>query len=116
MTLSEFKAWFDGFTEDMAGPPSKKQWERIKSRVGEITGQAVSYPVYIDRYVTPVRPYWDRVWAYGQPYNGSLFGQAISGGSASLQGYSAMSNPNASFDSHTAMQALGKADALALAS
>lgn len=33
MTLAEFKAWFDGYTESMDGPPSEKQWERIKAKV-----------------------------------------------------------------------------------
>ena len=60
MTLSEFKAWFQGFTEDMDERPTAKQWERIQARVGEITGQAVSYPVYVDRYV--------RQWPYNGPY------------------------------------------------
>ncbi len=50
MTLSEFKAWFGGYTEDMDGPPSAKQWKRIKSRVKDIDGEKVTYPVFIDRY------------------------------------------------------------------
>lgn len=32
MTPSEFKAWFDGFTEALDGVPSKDQWARIKKR------------------------------------------------------------------------------------
>jgi len=39
MTPSEFKAWFDGFTEALEGVPSEKQWERIKARVAEIDGK-----------------------------------------------------------------------------
>lgn len=109
MTLSEFKAWFDGFTEDMPGAPTKKQWERIKSRVGEITGHAVTYPVYIDRYVAPVRPYWDRVWAYGST-NTALDRQP---NAVSLNGSSYLNAGD--FDSHKAMTAIGRADALALA-
>lgn len=54
MNLSEFKAWFEGFTEDMDGPPNAKQWKRIKARVKEIDGTAITYPVFIDRW----RPYW----------------------------------------------------------
>lgn len=57
MTLSEFKAWFEGFTENLDGPPNKKQWARIQKRVGEITG--ISGIQYIDRYVYPSTvPYW----------------------------------------------------------
>lgn len=36
MTLAEFKAWFEGYTEGMNGPPSGPQWDRIKARIGEI--------------------------------------------------------------------------------
>lgn len=36
MTLSEFKAWFDGFTEAMDRPPDERQWERVKAKVAEI--------------------------------------------------------------------------------
>lgn len=61
MTLAEFKAWFDGYTEDMDGAPTAKQWKRIKKRVAEIDGQTLTYPVYIDRYIRPypwLREYW----------------------------------------------------------
>lgn len=111
MTLSEFKAWFESFTEDMDDRPTAKQWGRIQARVSEITGQAVSYPVYIDRYVQPLRPYWDRVWCGGatgissQPYN-----QLRGSGNMGRGGPT-----NAQFDSHSAMKTLGRADALALA-
>jgi hypothetical protein len=51
MTPSEFKAWFDGFTEAFEGRiPTKAQWGRIKDRVAEIDGKAVTERVYVDRY------------------------------------------------------------------
>lgn len=56
MTLSEFKAWFEGFTEGMDGPPSLKQWERIQARVKEISWAHISYPLPIDRRLAPM-PY-----------------------------------------------------------
>lgn len=43
MTLSEFKAWFDGYTEDIVGPPTEAQWEKIKAKL--IAAQA-SKPNY----------------------------------------------------------------------
>lgn len=49
MTLSEFKAWFDGYTEDMKDAPSKKQWERIKARVSEIDGSPIT-PIVCGNY------------------------------------------------------------------
>lgn len=42
MTPAEFKAWFDGFTEAFTGCPTKAQWGRIKERVSEIDGKAVT--------------------------------------------------------------------------
>jgi hypothetical protein len=106
MTLSEFKAWFEGFTEDMSGAPNKKQWDRIKARVTEITGQSVSYPVIIDQYIRPVRPYWDRVWC----------GNGIAGGATGAMGLAntSASTSAASFDSHSAMRAVGHAEALSM--
>jgi hypothetical protein len=50
MTLAEFKAWFDGFTEDMEGAPSAKQWKRIKARVAQIDGVAITREVVYHRY------------------------------------------------------------------
>jgi hypothetical protein len=119
MTLSEFRAWFDGFTEDMAGPPNAKQWKRIQSRVKEITGAAVSYPVYIDRYV---RPHWDRpYWAtYGNVGAVGAVSQSagsLASGSASPRNDAAIHGARQThFNSHKAMNDLGRLDAVALAS
>ena len=46
MTLNEFKAWFEGFTEMMEGAPTEKQWRRIKARVVDISNDVVKLPVY----------------------------------------------------------------------
>lgn len=112
MKLNEFKAWFEGFTESMEGAPNKKQWERIKARVGEIDGIAVSYPVYIDRYV---RPYW-------HTYPGTVLLGSVSTSSAMGIGTScqnaadyttAINSTGQDFDGATAMYAAGKAEAAA---
>ena len=59
MTLSEFRAWFDGFTENIGDKlPSKKQWARIQERVGEINDVPTTYPVFIDRYYQPWAPHF----------------------------------------------------------
>lgn len=60
MTQAEFKAWFEGFTEAIDKAPTQKQWARIKERIAEIDGTAITERVYIDRWV---RPYW-----HGGPY------------------------------------------------
>lgn len=65
MTLTEFKAWFDGYTENLEGAPNGKQWKRIKEQVGKIDGAPITYPVYVDRYVRPRYPYWpDTIVSY----------------------------------------------------
>ena len=62
MTLAEFKAWFEGFTESMEGQPTAKQWKRIKERVAQIDGVAVTREViYRDRYwpnIINTSPVW----------------------------------------------------------
>lgn len=128
MNLSEFKAWFTGFTEFMPGAPTEKQWDRIKERVGEIDGKPITQTVYIDRYVDryPYRPYWT---------NGpSVFGSSLSSGGMVLCNaasaekalyFSAVDDPTKweedntagsfksekpIFDGETAMNALGAAE------
>ena len=48
MQVSEFKAWFEGFTEAMTGPPTEEQWARIRAEVDEIDGtETVVQPIHI---------------------------------------------------------------------
>jgi len=105
MTLSEFKAWFEGFTESMDAAPSAKQWKRIKEQVTAINGVAVTERVWVDRYI---RPYHGPYWA---SYTETL--SAIGSGNmqSKVQNYAALGQ--GPFDSHSAMYAVGKADALA---
>lgn len=62
MTLSEFKAWFEGYTEDLGGAPSDKQFARIKAQVAKIDGVAITPVVYRDVYWPRVQPYYERMW------------------------------------------------------
>jgi len=104
MQLSEFKAWFEGYTEGLEAAPTKAQFDRIKEKVKEISGTPVTYPVYIDRYVEPYRRYWTTYMSgavgIGAATMGSMQGGIDYAGDAS-----------ASFESHSAMYALGKAEA-----
>lgn len=119
MTPQEFKAWFDGFTEALSGTPNKTQWERIKSRVSEINGTPVTYPVYVDRY-------WPNRWstytsaggALGGQLNGGSYYSNNAGGNMAATRYTEMlavggtATTNADpFDGVAAMYAAGKADA-----
>lgn len=120
MNLSEFKAWFEGFTENLSGAPTPVQWTRIQAKIAEITdAPATSYPVYVDRWV---RPYWREYW---QPYYGSGgIGMSYSGGAigaASSLGMQCMNNAGggqslAQWNAGDAFRDLGRAEANSLAS
>ena len=107
MTLAEFKAWFEGFTEDMDGTPNEKQFERIKAKVKDIDGVAVTKTVFVDHYYPPYRPYWSshRLDVFGVAQN-SVGSMAI--GKSSMP--SIETNNSQSFDSFSAMVDLGKAE------
>ncbi len=121
MTPSEFKAWFDGFCEAMEGTPSVAQWTRIKARVAEIDGRAITEHVYINRYVPNYHPnyYWQSPYGWLYVYCGSGgaigasnnlmpggSGTSIGSGTFTVNGANTMA-----FDSHHAMAALGRAEA-----
>lgn len=40
MTIAEFKAWLEGFSEAMSGAPTAEQWATIKKKIAAL--QAVS--------------------------------------------------------------------------
>lgn len=61
MNLSEFKAWFEGYTENMKDAPTAKQWARIKARVAEIKPQPTEVRCFYDHYRRP---------HYGYSYGG----------------------------------------------
>jgi hypothetical protein len=111
MTLQEFKAWFDGFTENMGeAPPTKLQWARIQARVKEIDGAAVTYPVFFDRYWPHPSP---TTWPNWVTFTtGSSFPVSNTFGTV---GYNApnmntLNDGHAVFNATAAMTSLGQAD------
>ncbi len=100
MTPSEFKAWFDGFTEALSGTPNADQWARIKARVAEINGTPITYPVYVERYRYP---WWNAApdirWASTSDGTGASFKETYS---------TTIGITSAAFNSHTAMYTLGQ--------
>ncbi len=118
MTPQEFKAWFDGYTENISKTPTQKQWKRIQERVGEIDGVPVTEQIFIDRYwytywpnyvtptIAPLSPYsitttnGEMIWLSETGTSNSLKGPVTSGYSH-VEGY----------DSLNAMHALGQAEA-----
>jgi hypothetical protein len=104
MTPSEFKAWFDGFTEAFTGCPTKAQWARVKERVAEIDGKPTTQTVYIDRYVRP-SPYWQHL-GYS-----TCVSNTVAGGASSVCGGASYSTSTPTFNSIQSMSDLGRADA-----
>lgn len=101
MTLSEFKAWFEGYTEGLEAAPTKAQFDRIKEKVKAIDGTVTAYPVYVDRYV--------RQWpSYAPNYPVWTSGNIATSGIATGVGNI---SPTFGFDVTAAMYALGKAEA-----
>ena len=64
MTLEEFKAWFDGFTENVSKQPTQRQWKRIVERVGEIQPDATYQPWQPYR-----QPWWPQWYTYSTDSN-----------------------------------------------
>jgi len=103
MNLQEFKAWFDGFTENLEAAPSAKQWKRVKEQVAKIDGAPITYPVYIDRYVRPWHPYYGALGVAQNTYSADAIG---------AQSYNlALADQSAGFDGVQAMYAAGRMEA-----
>lgn len=99
MNMSEFKAWFEGFSEVMTGPPNDAQWARIKERVAQIDGQPTSYPVYLREHGYPVGREW---WVYPNTM------PTVTCGGSATSGY--VQNVEIPFDAQAAFDSLGHAD------
>ncbi len=93
MDVSEFKAWFEGFTEDMSGQPNTKQWKRIKARVEQI----------------------DRYWGRYQPYLTVPTTWSSTGTSNVPNNFAAMTAVAQEMNVNSAFTALGKAEATFIA-
>jgi hypothetical protein len=134
MNLPEFKAWFEGFTENLDGVPNAKQWKRITEKISKITdAPPVEQHIFHDYYYRP----WRR-WYEGSYYAASsstsrvetrkprqAFGQgrssvalqaqaAMQGANDSLQYSAALGAPSSElngFDSGAAFRELGRAEA-----
>lgn len=118
MTLNEFKAWFEGYTEGLEGAPTAAQFARIKEKVKAIDGTPVTQTIFLDSY-RRFYPYYDYLrpyWTSGGTAVG--IGTAVSGNdlkaayasNASFAGKG--DSVTETFDSPSAMYALGKAEAM----
>jgi hypothetical protein len=120
MNLSEFKAWFEGFTEDMEERPSAKQWARVKEKISQIKdAPPVTQHVFHDYYYRPWRrwyegPIWQGNIAYSTGMKSLAMAQShaqqIVADQIEQHGASVMCAAE-SFDSGTAFRELGRAEA-----
>ncbi len=118
MNLPEFKAWFEGFTENISGVPSVKQWKRICSRVKQIKGEEpTTERVFIDRYIRPYypQPYWSYPWGNYCVSNSSVSNVSKGSVTVSYQGLENNDSGNymkwSTTSNITAFNQLGKTDA-----
>jgi len=56
MTISEFRAWLDGFKEAIGEAPTPEQWKKVLARVDGVREQAVS-PTLPNVWPSPGAPY-----------------------------------------------------------
>ena len=94
MTKSEFKAWFEGFSENIEKTPSPVQWKKIKDRVKEIDDTPTTYPVFVDRYRDIYRDIY-------RPYYGGNVYCGVTGDAGSSK---------AEYKAEDAMRSLGMQD------
>ncbi len=108
MEICEFKAWFEGFTEDMNGQPTAKQWKRIKARVKQVDGTPTTERVFIDRYWDRYQPYWTYTDRYLTGYPTSNVPVQLTSAVSYTAGDGCSTNINQAFT------ALGKAEAASI--
>lgn len=118
MNLSEFKAWFEGFAENLEGPPTEKQWARITDKIGQIKdAPPVAQHVFHDHYYRTVRRWyeeWPRLtYLSGQNASASPL-QYPAGLSATVQAKAEVLQVAAPFNSGAAFRDLGRAEALSM--
>ena len=130
MNLSEFKAWFEGYTEAMEGRPTEKQWKRIQARVKEIKDAPTTYREFVVTYYPhyiPSYPSHYPIWySGGGGYAGNLSGgnmqqaQNLAMRSSAKTSTGSVGGPHSTdtvklnaFDAQAAFRDLGRADLLA---
>ena len=89
MTLSEFKAWLEGFSEAFNGKaPNQKQWAKIQERLGQVDVQETIQiqPIYPLR---EIRPWWPNTWITWTGYSNGTEGVTISNCANSVGKYEA---------------------------
>ena len=61
MTLNEFRAWFDGFSEAIGDAPTPEQWAKIKAKLAQAREPVVVPSVWPGRLPDAPQRYWGQV-------------------------------------------------------
>lgn len=105
MNLQEFKAWFEGFTENLDGPPSERQWKRIVEKIGKIAdAPPVPVRVFHDHYYKPWARWYGPMYATNSPGTCGAVGQQLDASAVETA-------ITETFDSGAAFKQLGRAEA-----
>ena len=127
MNLSEFKAWFEGFTESLTTTPNAAQWKRIQEKIGKIEdAPPTTRAVFVDHWYPPWRRwYGEPVWLgsssgigighstlqQGQNTSGALYSSTTGRHDAqTMQTMAPLADGADAFDSAAAFRTLGRAE------
>lgn len=121
MNLSEFKFWFDGFTDHMKGPPSAEAWKKIKAKIESIKDDPpVTKEIFINDYYWPST--YRKIWRYNEAWMSRTRDSNIKLCASSLkladQFFRTKDDhqiDQSPFDAKSAFRLLGKAEAKLLA-
>jgi hypothetical protein len=125
MNLQEFKAWFEGFNENLDGPPNERQWARIMKKISLIKdAKPTTEVVFRDHWYPP----WRRYWSFGSdsgetPLKAYLNAQGQNTGVGEISSeefrraansVGRLSDTETVFDAAAAFRELGRAEARSL--
>lgn len=57
MTLSEFKAWLDGYSEAIGEAPNAEQWKRIQEKLATVGADGTTLATYKPHVLGPSKMY-----------------------------------------------------------
>lgn len=56
MTLNEFKAWLDGFSEAIGESPTPEQWAKVREKLALVMESPFIAPTYPQPFTMPTYP------------------------------------------------------------
>lgn len=82
MTISEFRAWLDGFSEGVRDAPTPEQWARILEKLADVREPLPALPVFphdlSDPFCAdPRKPSWPGIHPMWSTTGGGSTGKAV---------------------------------------